>query len=565
MENQDDRSVAESELLKEARTKGLGHRLRLYARLAGPGWLQSALMLGGGTLAGSLYLGVLSGFSALWLQPLAMLLTVVMMSAIAYMVMASRKPPFQAINEHLNPVFGWGWALASLASCMVWAMPQYSLAAGVLQQNLLPGALGPESALGDGGGKLLICAAILTLLTAITWNYGGGGRGVRLFELIVKVMVAVIVVCFVGVVVRLGLSPQGLDWAGIWRGYIPDPGLFFRPAEGFVPLLEAVSGDARSYWQELIVVKQRDVMVAVTAAAAGVNATFLFAYSILRRGWGREFHGLSVFDLSTGMLIPFAIATSCVVIAAASQFHTQPYPDIAIAEHHSDRTAGVPAGHLREYEELLRGRVLHELGPGPHNAPDEEISRRVQELSAADRRLASTLLTRDAFDLARSLQPLTGDFFARIVFGIGVLGMTLSSITLHMLISGMVLCEILRLPHRGWPLRLGSLAAATGVLGPFLWDRAAFWLAIPTSVFAFLLLPLAYLTFFFMMNHAGVLGRDMPVGWRRVAWNGATGAVVVVFSAGSAFMIWDKGGTWGMAAAGLFLLAAAAGQVLKRK
>ena len=55
--------------------------LLTYSKLSGPGWLQSAITLGGGSLAGSLYLGVLGGPSLLWLQPLAMLLGVVMLAA----------------------------------------------------------------------------------------------------------------------------------------------------------------------------------------------------------------------------------------------------------------------------------------------------------------------------------------------------------------------------------------------------------------------------------------------------------------------------------------------------
>ncbi|GAG15047.1 unnamed protein product, partial [marine sediment metagenome] len=75
---------ADRRLIVEARRKGFWATLGAYTRLSGPGWLQSAITLGGGSLSSSLYLGVLAGFSLLWLQPLAMILGVIMLSAIAY-------------------------------------------------------------------------------------------------------------------------------------------------------------------------------------------------------------------------------------------------------------------------------------------------------------------------------------------------------------------------------------------------------------------------------------------------------------------------------------------------
>jgi len=134
--------TGDAALLKSVAGRPLRQRLPVYLRLSGPGWLQSAITLGGGSLAGSLYLGVIGGFGLLWLQPLAMMMGIVMLSAIGYITMVTGKPPLASINEHLSPVLGYGWAVASIVASMVWAMPQYSLSIGVLQQNLLPGLLG---------------------------------------------------------------------------------------------------------------------------------------------------------------------------------------------------------------------------------------------------------------------------------------------------------------------------------------------------------------------------------------------------------------------------------------
>src|SRR5690606_34414428 len=121
-------------------------------------------------------------------------------------------------------------------------------------------------------------------------------------------------------------------------------------------------------------------------------------------------------------------------------------------------------------------------------------------------------INRSPFDLAKALQPLTGDKVANLVFGLGVLGMTLSTITILMLISGFVIVEIFNLPENGWGHRLGCLAAATGALGPFIWDQAAFRLAVYVSAFGLMLLPIAYLSFFFLMNRRPLLKEEMPRG-----------------------------------------------------
>lgn len=545
----------ERKALIEARERGGVATLFTYFKLSGPGWLQSALTLGGGSLSSSLYLGVLAGFSLLWLQPLAMILGIIMLSAIGYVTLTTRERPFQAINRHVNPVLGWGWALASLLANMVWALPQYALANGVIQQNLFPGLLGAP------GDRYLIVGAILVFATAVTWSYDRGGWGIRFYERALKLMVALIVACFVLVVIRLGLSEQGLQFGAIFSGFVPDFGAIFTPAPRFEPLLAAIPDTAaRGVWSDMIVSAQRDVLVSAAATAVGINMTFLFPYSLLKRGWGKNFRGLVKFDLGTGMLIPFVLATSCVVIASASQFHTREFPGL-LGEKDA---AGVPLvaspKAQKSFTKLLESRVSQDLtAEGAtlgEEAREAEIARRVAAIGPEERRVAATLVSRDAGDLAAALRPLTGDIFANILFGIGVLAMALSTITLLMLISGFVICEIFNLPQGGWYHRLGCLAAATGVLGPFLWgENANFYVAIPTSVFGFMLLPIAYLTFFLLMNRKSLLGEEMPSAGRRLAWNLAMGIATLVSGAGALGMIWIKGGWWGMAAVGLFVVA----------
>jgi Mn2+/Fe2+ NRAMP family transporter len=541
--------AADAAVLRSLEGQPLSQRLPVYVRMSGPGWLQSAITLGGGSLAGSLYLGVIGGFGLLWLQPMAMIMGIVMLSAIGYVTMVTRREALGSICEHVNPVLGYGWAVASLLASMVWAMPQYSLSIGVLQQNLLPGLLGAEGTLGNFWGKLLPTLLIVVFSTYITWNYSKGGRGVKLYETTLKITVGLIVLCFTGVVLRVTFSPAGLDWGAVLAGFIPDLGILTKPAEGFQPLIAATAPAHHAYWTDFLVNKQRDIIVTAAATAVGINMTFLFPYSILRRGWGKEFSGLLKFDLGTGMLIPFTLATSFVVIAAASQFHTVAQPGIP-AQLDGGIVAKASAGQLREYEGLLAGL---------EKAAGAEVG-----VTDADRRLAATLVNRDAYDLAKALEPLTGPFFGRIIFGIGVLGMTLSTITILMLISGQVVCAIFKQPQTGWLFRLGSLAAVSGALGPFIWGQASFYLAVPTSIFGLILLPIAYLSFALLLNQKKLLGDAMPTGGSRVVWNVLMGITVAVVASASVFMIQAKGGVIGMSAAGAFVLAAIVAHFMRR-
>ena len=92
----------ERKYLQEAESKGLLPCLVAYTKLSGPGWLQSAITLGGGSLASSLFLGVLAGYSLLWLQPVAIILGIIMLSAISHVTLSTGQSPFVSINNEIN-------------------------------------------------------------------------------------------------------------------------------------------------------------------------------------------------------------------------------------------------------------------------------------------------------------------------------------------------------------------------------------------------------------------------------------------------------------------------------
>jgi len=568
----EDNLAAEKKLLQEAETQGTAAKLKTYTKLSGPGWLQGAITLGGGSLAGSLYLGVIGGYQLLWLQPLMMVLGILMLSVIGYVALSTGERPFHAINKHINPVLGWGWLIAALMANLVWAMPQFSLGAAALQQNL--GILTDTD--GSSSGKYLCVAGLFIISSVVVWMYDS--KGVKLFEMILKVMVGIVVLSFFGVVV---LMAGNLEWSTIASGFIPDFGLLSEPADKFEASLNALKDDsARDYWNETILNSQRNRMVAAAATAVGINMTFLLPYSLLRKGWGREHRGLARFDLAIGLFVPFFLATTCVMIASATQFHGQfnaalvdnnatPKSQKLIGEYKGNLKKRA-AAHLSEaelktaeadqksFEKYVKSvkdtngtkaeqeknwkaavdnnATLGTLGPW-FAAVNEKVPR-------TERELAAMLVKRDAYQLAGSLDKLTDSpKTTQWIFGIGVVGMAISTIIILMLINGFCITEAIGVEMGGTAHKIGSLLpGVTGALGSILlWGTGAqFWLAVPTSVFGMVLLPVAYFTFICMMNSKSMLGDALPKGGKRVALNIAMGVALVASLIGALWSIWSK-------------------------
>ena len=321
-ENKNSNSALEAqrELILNAKKRGRLATLGAFCRLSGPGWMQSATTLGGGSLASALYLGVLGGFGFMWLQPIAMLLGIVMLAAISYVTLSISEKPMRAVNRQISPILGYGWALGSLFACLVFAMPQFSLAVAAIEQNLAVDFCKNFDPLAV---KLFITAAFFALSIGMIVVYARGGKGVKVFEIFIKASVAAIVVCFFGVVIQL-TATNSIEWSRVWEGFIPNFRVFSEPSEDFMKALALISGAGAQFWSDMIVSQQRDVVISAAAMAVGINMTFLFPYSMLKKGWNKDFRELAIFDLATGLFIPFLLATSCIVVASASQFHAKP-------------------------------------------------------------------------------------------------------------------------------------------------------------------------------------------------------------------------------------------------
>jgi hypothetical protein len=85
------------------------------------------------------------------------------------------------------------------------------------------------------------------------------------------------------------------------------------------------------------------------------------------------------------------------------------------------------------------------------------------------------------------------------------------------------------------------MLASVGVLGPFIWSgKTLFWLAVPTSVFCMMLLPIAYVTFFLMMNSEALMGGAMVRGARRTVWNVTMGLASLGALIAAGWSVWNR-------------------------
>ena len=455
-----------------------------YARQTGPGWIQAAVTLGGGTLVGALYLGVIGGYEFLWLQPLAMLCGVIMLAAISHVTLSKEKPedrPFELAKRHVAPALAWGWLIATVIADVVFCAAQFALGADAVQGNL--------------GVKLnpyLITSLLFVVAMLLIWQFSKEGRASAIIDNVIKGLVAVIVLSFMGVVAVL-MFKGAIDWAALGKGLIPDFSALFKPTDSYQSFIEA-SGEYSGFWEKYIADNQRNIIIGAFGTAVGINMTFLLPYSLMKKKWGKAQRELARFDLVLGLFVPFILAASCLIVSTASQFHA--------------KKNGV-VNPIAFYQ-VLDKRLAAEH-PQFANATLEEKQALRDNAPQADKDLSTMLAKRNANDLAEALRPFLGNA-SQLIFGIGVLAMALSTMLVHMMMNGYAISEAFGQPGQQKLFLIGAaIPALAGLLSPIIWTgtvKAA--LIVPASVIATTLLPIAYLIFLLLMNSKKALGNEIP-------------------------------------------------------
>lgn len=436
---------AEREALLALAREPLPARMRGYLRWLGPGYLQSAMTLGGGTASSALFAGALFGYQLLWVAPVGMAMGLCMLAAVSWQTLSTGQRPWPAMRAHAGPFFAWAWALGALLSSVIWQFPQYALSSAVLV-DLADVAGWP------GASPVVAGLCVLAWALLVSGLYGRSVRWVRVYERALQAMVWGIVACFGWVVFRTGIG----DVDALVRGFLAFEVPSTRNGVAGVTLI--LSG---------------------LSAAVGVNMVFLYPYTLLAKGWGRAHRELAQIDLVVGMFVPYVIAVSLIVIATANTLHLDP-----------------------AYEGM-----------------------RLSPVEAAQ-------------VLAQGIGPIAG----RWVFGLGILGMALSSITLQMLTCGFIGAELFGFPIGSFRHRLATWLPVPGVLGCVYWSDIAVWVAVPTNIVCGLFLPAAYLGFCVLQRSRAYLGRDRPSGVGGALWFAAMSGTTL-FLIG--FLVWYVVGVWG--------------------
>jgi manganese transport protein len=445
MREPDDQS-AELTRLEELEHKPALARSLGYLRLMGPGYMQSAMTLGGGTAFASIFAGAAFGYQLLWVAPLSMLLGIILLSAVAHQTLSTNENPFQAMKKHAGAFFAYGWAIAAILSSIIWQFAQYGLAAAMLA--MLAHRVGIEASTTAAGAVALIWCVGVGLL------YNRTPRLTRLYESILKWMVWFIIACFAFVVVKAG---------------VPHPGDLAR---GLIPSIPAANKGVSSV----------TVIVGGLAAAVGVNMLFVYPYTLRKKGWAKPHRRLARFDLGFGMFLPFAIAASLMLIASASVYY---YGD-----------------------------------------PDAFVGKKISPVDAAK---------------VLSGEGQLGTSIGTWVFGLGVIAMALSSITMQMLASGFAFSEMFGWKERSWKHAAGTLLPAIGVLGAIYWGDMVMWVAVPTSVISGTLMPIACVGFIILHMNKRYLGPETPRGVRAKLWIVGLIVYTLVLTVGTGFTVWREG------------------------
>ncbi len=445
----DHRTTDHTARFAELDAKPFVPRVAGYLRFMGPGYLQSAMTLGGGSAFAALFGGAAFGYQLLWVAPAAMLLGIIVMSAVAWQTLSTGEDPYDALRDRVHPIFAWMFAWGGLLSSIIWQFAQYALAGAMI--SMLFGT----TPIGGGIIALVWCVSVGLL-------HGRAPRFIRGYELILTGMVWFIVLSMAAVVVRTG---------------IPNPG---KMLAGFVPSIpedwSGVNADGKP-----ATIDSLTVIVSGLAAAVGANMLFVYPYTLRKNGWGRDHRRLARYDLVFGMFLPFSLAVSLMVIASAAVFH---YGDAGFTG------AKIPPA-------------------------------KAAEIFAAPERL--------------------GPVIGKWIFGLGILAMALSSITMQMLASGFAGVKLFgvkedSIGHKGF-----IVLPAIGFLGAVFWGDIAPWVSVPTNIICGLFLPVSYLGFTLLQRNRAFLGDDTPRGGLATAWLAGMALATIVLTVFLATVVVQQG------------------------
>jgi hypothetical protein len=214
-------------------------------------------------------------------------------------------------------------------------------------------------------------------------------------------------------------------------------------------------------------------VLGMLGASVGINMTFLYPYSLLKKGWGLAHRKLARWDLGMTMFLPFVLVTSLVIIAM--------------------KVGGVYDGA-------------------------DAVNSTISPLGAS-----------------KALSDVVGASAGRIIFNLGLIGMTCGAISTHMVVCGFTFCEMLGLEQTKTRFRIFALAPAIGLLGVV--TNLPMWFPVAASAICFAMLPIAYLAILIMSNKRSYIGDAVGQGLGRLVYNVLLVIALLVATIGSVIQI----------------------------
>jgi len=242
-----------------------------FFKRMGPAWVISAVACGPATMAGVSVAGSTFGYDLLWVVILSALFAFVAQFMAARAGLLSGRGIVSLVDRALGPA--WGWALMIDALLATWLASTVLMKALVDVTGLVTGLSTPWWSAGY--------VILLGLLMAT--------GGYRALEFLCKIMVALVVLCFLFTVAKTGFNP--LEVAG-----------------GLAPTVPGGMESALT-------------MAGIMGGAVHVTIIGMHTYNVNSKGWGREQMNLARTDTFLSMFVAFGLYSAAVYLAAAAILH----------------------------------------------------------------------------------------------------------------------------------------------------------------------------------------------------------------------------------------------------
>ena len=300
--------IKEARVLEKGNSQGTFSKYLTFTKINGPGMWLALAALSAGSLIGSLGLGQRLGTEGLWVQAWAMLLGMFSLWAVSHITLNSQQSLFALLKNEWNPSLSWWLAGAAMLTNFAWCMPQFKFGAEITGSLLFP-------VLGSKAGKIGVAVIMLGLSIFLSFWYERSGLRSKLFQWTLRLILLSLFACLLTSVI-IALPKSDISITNILSGFIPSPTHFNEVSSSYHPLLEK-TGDFRSFWEDQLVVRQKELTLITFSSTLGINLLFGLPLLLLGRGWKRGHNEFAKFNLFSGLFIPFLLCSSCITLLSA--------------------------------------------------------------------------------------------------------------------------------------------------------------------------------------------------------------------------------------------------------